>query len=107
MNRIFVWCVQLLGWMAHATGLSYEQVNVLLFCIVWPLVTLVLMGIVVLQRMELARERADRALWGELMGYDKLKGVANGEKKEGGCCCGECGGEGRKYESEGVKTVMY
>ena len=41
-NRVFRICVELLEWLAARLGLTYEEINVLIFCIIWPLVTLAL-----------------------------------------------------------------
>lgn len=48
MNQIFDACVWLLEWLARLTGLTYEQVNVWIFCVVWPLVTCV-MGVEIIR----------------------------------------------------------
>lgn len=42
MNTIFDACVDLLLFIANITGLSYEEVNVIIFCIIWPLLTIYL-----------------------------------------------------------------
>jgi hypothetical protein len=50
MNAIFDLCVVLLIWAARVTGTTYKQINVLIFCIVWPLFTVALMALCWRQR---------------------------------------------------------
>jgi hypothetical protein len=40
MNTIFDWCVDLLYRISHLTGFSYKEINVILFVIVHPIITL-------------------------------------------------------------------
>lgn len=49
MNTIFDWCVVLLEWLAKYTGTTYQIVNVLIFCIIWPLITVGLLIVVIVQ----------------------------------------------------------
>jgi hypothetical protein len=46
-DYIFEKCVVFLHWLARKLGTTYEAVNVWLFCVIWPLLTLFLMGWVV------------------------------------------------------------
>ncbi len=48
MNDIFNLCVNFLNWLANVTGTSYVFVNVVIFCFIWPLLT-VWMGFKILQ----------------------------------------------------------
>lgn len=41
-ENIFNLCVMMLLDMADRTGMTYKQINVLIFCILWPAVTFVL-----------------------------------------------------------------
>lgn len=38
---IFDWCVDFLVYWAAVFGITYEEINVYLFCIAWPLLTIV------------------------------------------------------------------
>ncbi len=49
VERIFQLCVDLLVWLARLLGMSYEEVNVWIFCVIWPLFTLLLIAVVVWQ----------------------------------------------------------
>jgi|APSaa5957512535_1039671.scaffolds.fasta_scaffold429836_1 hypothetical protein len=40
MNTAFDLCVELLLLLAQLSGLTYKEINVWIFCIVWPLLTL-------------------------------------------------------------------
>jgi len=48
IDLIFHYCVRLLLWLASISGMTYKQVNVLIFCILWPILTIIL-GIAALQ----------------------------------------------------------
>jgi hypothetical protein len=51
MDSIFDGCVRLLVYLAAQTGLTYKQINVWVFVFIWPILTLVLVGIIVRQQM--------------------------------------------------------
>ena len=42
MESVFELCVKFLNILAELSGLSYQQVNVIIFCIIWPVVTIYL-----------------------------------------------------------------
>lgn len=39
IDSLFDTCVLLLVWVSGVLGLTYEEVNIYLFCVVWPLLT--------------------------------------------------------------------
>lgn len=43
IDLIFNWAVIALVWLGKLLGITYEEINVWLFCIAWPLFTLILM----------------------------------------------------------------
>lgn len=47
IDTIFNWCVYLLADTADLLGITYEEINVWVFCIIWPVVTLVQTGLIV------------------------------------------------------------
>ena len=49
MNSIFDWCVNVLVYWAGILGITYKEINVWVFVIVWPMVTIALIVIVTLQ----------------------------------------------------------
>jgi hypothetical protein len=51
VHTIFNWSVHALSFLARLMGISYEEINVWLFCVAWPLVTLCLvLGFIYLWR---------------------------------------------------------
>ena len=40
VDVIFNWAVYALVYLAQVLGISYEEINVWLFCVAWPLMTL-------------------------------------------------------------------
>lgn len=43
VESVFDECVDLLNVWAAATGLTYKEINVWIFCVIWPAVTLLLL----------------------------------------------------------------
>ena len=58
MDRIFDLCVVFLVWLARVTGTTYKEINVIIFCILWPLFTLALIVLCMVQWVALRRLRA-------------------------------------------------
>ena len=50
MDQIFDWCVNVLIYWAGIFGITYKEINVWVFVIIWPILTIILMGILVMQR---------------------------------------------------------
>ena len=50
MDQIFDWCVKVLVYWAGLFGITYKEINVWVFVIIWPILTIILMGILVMQR---------------------------------------------------------
>ena len=49
MDQIFDWCVNVLVYWAGIFGITYKEINVWVFVIIWPIVTLVLVAVIVWQ----------------------------------------------------------
>ena len=47
IDTVFNFCVYLLYDVAGILGISYEEINVWLFCVIWPLLSLVLFAEVI------------------------------------------------------------
>ena len=47
IDSVFNFCVHLLYDVAGVLGISYEEINVWLFCVIWPLLSLVLFAEVI------------------------------------------------------------
>jgi hypothetical protein len=56
-DRVFQWCVDFLVWLAGVTGTTYKEINVIIFCVIWPLVTIGLVALCVVQRTQIRRLR--------------------------------------------------
>ena len=52
-HEVFNWCVQFLTWLGNLLGMSYQAINVWIFCILWPAFTLLLIVIVLHQRRKI------------------------------------------------------
>jgi hypothetical protein len=50
MDRIFDWCVNVLVYWAAIFGITYKEINAWVFVIIWPILTIILIGIIVMQR---------------------------------------------------------
>lgn len=59
MDQIFDWCVDVLIYWAGFLGITYKEINVWVFVIIWPLLTILLIGIIVSQR-RIIRKLAER-----------------------------------------------
>jgi hypothetical protein len=46
INDIFYLCVDILAWLAKATGTTYELINILIFIIGYPLFVMTLLGVI-------------------------------------------------------------
>ena len=55
VDRVFQWCVDLLNWLAGMTGTTYKEINVIIFCVVWPLLTIALVAICLVQCVRIIR----------------------------------------------------
>ena len=50
MDQIFDWCVNILVYWAGIFGITYKEINVWVFVIIWPILTIILIGIIFMQR---------------------------------------------------------
>jgi len=55
MDQIFNWCVNVLVYWAGNLGITYKEINVWVFVIIWPIVTII-MGIVILWQRRMIRQ---------------------------------------------------
>ena len=42
IDQTFDYCVQLLVDVAAVLGITYEEINVWIFCVIWPILTLIM-----------------------------------------------------------------
>ena len=50
----FDFCVQLLIDTANVMGISYEEINVYLFCIIWPILSLIMFAEIIRLRLRIS-----------------------------------------------------
>jgi hypothetical protein len=47
MNKAFYWCVDVLKYYANLLGITYEEINIWIFCIIEPIVFFIMLGIII------------------------------------------------------------
>jgi len=52
-DKLFWLCVKFLHWLAAKFKITYEAINIWIFCVVWPLITLALIVVIVLQHLKI------------------------------------------------------
>lgn len=55
MDQIFDWCVRVLVYWAELLGMTYKEINVWVFVLLWPLLTILLTGIIVAQQVRIRK----------------------------------------------------
>ncbi|MFZ5910699.1 MAG: hypothetical protein ACOYYU_11860 [Chloroflexota bacterium] len=55
MDRIFDWCVTVLVYWAGILGMTYKEINVWVFVIIWPVLTLTMAVVIVWQWRKIRR----------------------------------------------------
>ena len=55
IDAIFKGCVLLLLFWADVFGMSYEAINVWIFVVIWPVFTLALIAVVILQQLKIRK----------------------------------------------------
>ncbi len=53
VDQIFDWCVRVLVYWAHILGITYKEINVWVFVVIWPIVTIGLIIIIILQQRKI------------------------------------------------------
>jgi len=53
MDRIFDGCVRVLVYWAGMVGITYKEINVWVFVIIWPILTIILIGVIVKQQRKI------------------------------------------------------
>jgi hypothetical protein len=53
MDQIFDWCVRVLVYWAGMLGITYKEINVWVFVIIWPILTAILIGMIVVQQRKI------------------------------------------------------
>ena len=55
MDAIFDWCVKVLVYFAGVFGITYKEINVWVFVIIWPILTLALALWLIIQQRRIRR----------------------------------------------------
>jgi hypothetical protein len=55
MDQIFDWCVRVLVYWAGMFDITYKEINVWVFVITWPILTVILIGIILMQARKMRR----------------------------------------------------
>ena len=55
MDAIFDWCVAVLVYFAEVFGITYKEINVWVFVMIWPIISVVLVVIIVMQQAHIRR----------------------------------------------------
>jgi hypothetical protein len=55
MDAIFDWCVNVLVYFAGVFGITYKEINVWVFVIIWPILTLAMLVILIVQQVRIRR----------------------------------------------------
>lgn len=50
VDQVFDWCVNVLVYWAGTLGITYKEINVWVFVIIWPILTVILIGIIFMQQ---------------------------------------------------------
>ena len=58
MDQIFDWCVNVLVYWAGILDITYKEINVWVFVIIWPIVTIV-MGVIIIWQERRLRQLTD------------------------------------------------
>ena len=58
IHELFNWCVRVLQAMAHACGMTYEEINIWIFCIIEPIAFIVMFFILIRQWRKIKKLKA-------------------------------------------------
>ena len=61
MDAIFDWCVNVLVYFAGVFGITYKEINMWVFVILWPILTLALLVVVLIQHIRIRRLESEQA----------------------------------------------
>ena len=63
IDEIFNFCVILLSDLAKFLNITYEEINVWLFCVIWPILTLILFAEIIRLRVKISIKNENRYYW--------------------------------------------
>jgi len=53
MDQIFDWCVNVLVYWAGIFGITYKEINIWIFVIIWPILTVVFISLIIIQQRKI------------------------------------------------------
>ena len=60
IDETFDFCVKLLFDVADIIGISYEEINVWIFCVIWPILTLIMFAEILRLRLKINIKNENR-----------------------------------------------
>ena len=60
IDKTFDFCVKLLFDVADIIGISYEEINVWIFCVIWPILTLIMFAEILRLRLKINTKNENR-----------------------------------------------
>ena len=60
IDKTFDVCVKLLFDVADIIGISYEEINVWIFCVIWPILTLIMFAEILRLRLKISKKNENR-----------------------------------------------
>ena len=60
VDKTFDFCVKLLFDVADIIGISYEEINVWIFCVIWPILTLIMFAEILRLRLKINIKNENR-----------------------------------------------
>ena len=60
IDAVFDFCVKLLLDIADIMGITYEEINVWIFCVIWPILTLVMFAEILRLRLKINTRNENR-----------------------------------------------
>ena len=60
VDKTFDFCVKLLFDVADIIGISYEEINVWIFCVIWPILTLIMFAEILRLRLKINTKNENR-----------------------------------------------
>ncbi len=54
-DKVFDLCVVFLIWLGNVTGTTYKEINVIVFCVLWPIFTLILIAVCIIQFVKIRK----------------------------------------------------
>jgi hypothetical protein len=61
MDQIFDWCVNILVYWASILGITYKEINVWVFVIIWPILTVLMIVIILWQQRKIRQLTKSRS----------------------------------------------